>query len=263
MSLDAIRKLIYEKSGIHLQSSKTAMVEARLTKRLRHLKLASFKDYYYYIKKDKSGKEITELMNVISTNFTQFYRDNSHFDYLKKWLQSKQSSSNITIWCAAASSGEEPYTIAMTLKESLGLAINGSKVLSTDISTKVLTKAVRGKYMARTVFEQVPKELIGKYFFSSDEDPEILETNSELKSLIKFNRLNLSSLPYPMKGPFDVIFCRNVMIYFKDKLIEQMVHEFERLLKPGGILFVGRSETLTRFSNKFSRIGDSIYILRE
>ncbi len=255
------RKLIYEASGITLSEQKKALVVGRLSKRIRALGLNSFKEYYDYVVNDKTGNELVKLIDAISTNVTQFFREADHFDFLRdkliEWYESGQK--RFRIWSSACSTGEEPYTIAMVALEALPRADVDLKILATDISTRVLEQCKKGEYYSHRV-EEVPKYLLTKYFVKMKQENEyVYVVDDKLKKVIKFARLNLKNTPYPMTGPFDVIFCRNVMIYFDEKVRNLIISEIYRLLRSGGYLFIGHSESITSYQHKLKIIKPSIY----
>lgn len=257
-----ISDIIYKKSGIALGDNKESLVSARLSKRMRALNIHDHKEYLNYLVNEKTGEELVQLLDVISTNVTSFFRENHHFDFLSieiaKWL--KKGQRRFRIWSSASSTGEEPYTIAMTLLETFGVEFPDVKILATDISTKVLNKCLEGIYSEEKL-KDVPKLLKDKYFIKLKKNDEIFfEVKENLRKMILFRRLNLSTTPFPMKGPMDVIFCRNVMIYFDNKVRKKLLDEFYRLLKPGGFLMVGHAESLTGLMCSLKAVSPSIYV---
>ncbi len=262
---DGLRKIVYQTSGISLSDKKITLVSTRVNKRLRLLRLSSYGQYLDLLRTDRSGEELVHFLDVISTNFTKFYREQVHFEILaslmEKW--SGEGQRRFRIWCAAASSGEEPYTLAMTVLESLKDARAGSKILATDICTKVLEKAQAGIYDAETVTD-IPEQLLLRYFTRTRQDGKYhYQAGYKLRSLITYKRLNLSTPPFPMKGPLDVVFCRNVMIYFDNILRKKLTDEIFRLLKSGGYLMVGHSESLAGISTGFKSVQPSVYVKPE
>ncbi len=258
---DRLRKLVYDKSGISLGDHKEALVTARVGKRMRTLGMEEFEDYLDHLVEDKSGQEVVQLLDVISTNVTHFFREAQHFDVLAELLRqwSEEGQSRFRIWCAAASSGEEPYTIAMMMREALDGGAD-AKMLATDISTRVLEKAKEGVYEDRHV-EKIPPQLLRKYFTKrGGENKGLWEARQTLKQLITFGRLNLSEFPYRLKGPLDVIFCRNVMIYFDNDMRSRVLANMYKLLRPGGYLMVGHAESLTGLVSEFKSVRPSVYI---
>jgi len=260
-TFNKLRTIIKEQSGIELNQNKEALMMGRVGKRMRKLGLPDYKDYLKFLLEDESGQEMIQLLDVISTNVTSFYREAVHFEFLKNLLRSweDEGQSKYRIWCAAASSGEEPYTIAITVEEALRAKHRDVKILGTDISTVVLEKCVTATYEERKV-EPVPRPMLSKYFIRHrDENGDSYEVVPELRSMMLFKRLNLTVQPYPMKGPLDIIFCRNVMIYFNNETRQKIINEMYRLIKPGGYLFVGHSESLTGLDTRFRIIKPSIY----
>lgn len=257
----ALATLIYQKAGIKLGDNKLALVNARIGKRLRALGLSNAKEYLQVLANDQDGTEIVQLLDVISTNFTSFYREPSHFDLLgdllSKWAA--QGQTRFRIWCAASSTGEEPYTIAMTVDQALARYTHDTRILATDISTRVLALAQNGQYTADKL-ESVPASLRNQYFERvPNTDPPLVRADQKLKSMISFRRLNLSQIPFPMKGPMDVILCRNVMIYFDTMVRSRLVAEAFRLLKPGGYFLVGHSESLSGLNSGLRMQVPSVY----
>ncbi|HON56128.1 MAG TPA: protein-glutamate O-methyltransferase CheR [bacterium] len=238
-------KLIYEQCGIYLQPLKKALLKSRLLKRLKVLNLNSFSEYYNYLMKDKSQKEFTELINVISTNKTEFFREPKHFEFLKQVLAGQYSKQHkISIWSAASSTGEEPYSIAMTISNFFNDIITKEiLILATDIDTNVLKKAQQGEYDNASL-ENLDENYVKKYFVeSSDKNKKIV--CDKIKNMIKFKQLNLVK-PFPFITQFDIIFCRNVMIYFDAPTQAKVVTQLYNHLKPNGYLLIGHSESLMR-----------------
>ncbi len=255
--------IVYAKSGIVLKEGKEALVSSRLAKRMRSLNISTYNDYLDFLNNDKTGEELTEFLDAISTNVTSFFRENIHFEFLReifpKWLESGQTK--FRIWCAAASTGEEPYTIAMTVLDAIGNRNNiDVKILASDISTKVLSECNIGVYSEKRL-ESVPVKYKNKYFdISKTNGVKMYKVKPILKNMISFKRLNLSTTPYPMKGPFDVVFCRNVMIYFDNNVRKKLLDEVYRLLKPKGYLFVGHAESLAGALSDLDLVKPATYI---
>lgn len=259
--------LIYEKSGINIQPHKRSLIENRLGREIRRGRFASFKEYYEFVTADASGNEIVALLDAVSTNVTHFFRENKHFDFFREkvipeWLATNGGAGEklMRIWSAASSSGEEPYSIAITAEEAMPSRSGASyKVLGTDISTRVLEQAVRGVYREDKV-NTVPRPLLMRYFTKSGENGSTQFSVSEhLKKKVSFQRFNLISESYPFRNPMDVIFCRNVMIYFDKPTQQAIVEKFHRLLKTGGYLFLGHSEGLTGVKHDFRYVMPSVY----
>ncbi len=261
---DELRDIVYAQSGIRLQDGRENMVSARLARRLRHLGLESEEAYLEYLKQELEG-EVVELLDAISTNVTHFFREPAHFDFYKEYLGQllDEGQRRLRIWCAASSTGEEPYTLAMVLSELVRQrrATVDARILATDISTRVLEQAVAGVY-SRDKVEPIPEPMKKRYFDSRGPAGDYA-VKSCLKDILVFKRLNLSTPPFPMPGPLDVIFCRNVMIYFDTPVRDALVDEFTRLLSPGGYLIVGHSESLLRSGHQLERIGPSVYRRRD
>lgn len=255
------REIVYKNSGISLNESKKSMVSYRIAKRMRVLNMTDPKQYLRYLTRDKSGGEIIRFLDVISTNVTSFFREHEHFEFLgevvSEWIN--KGKKKIRIWSAASSTGEEPYSIAMTVLVASSVKNIDIKILATDISTEALIKAQAGKYEAE-IMEKVPQSLKRKFFFTKEEEDETFYIARDfLKRLIIFRRLNLSKTPFKMRGQLDVVFCRNVMIYFDEKVRSKLVSEIYRLLKTDGYLFTGLAESLTTLNTDFKCIRPSIH----
>lgn len=244
---------IYKQSGIALGDSKQELVKTRFGKRIRKLGLKSFKEYYDFVVHQKNEDELVDMIDAISTNYTFFFREKDHFDFLTKValpeiLHKKKSLGNqrIRAWCAAASTGEEPYTLMICLLEATNMAKGwDAKLLATDISTRVLKKAQAGIYEYKQI-KTVPKLIVDKYFDSVTADGEKqYHAKSIMKQHLHFRHFNLMTPRFPFKGKFDFIFCRNVMIYFDRETQEMLVGKMLDFLDPGGYLFIGHSENLT------------------
>jgi len=257
------RKYIYEKVGISLSEQKATLVKGRLTKRLRALNLKSFRDYYDYLVNDLSGDELSFFVSAISTNVTSFFRESAQWKwlegYMPQFLASKRDK-KIRIWSAGCSSGEEPYTILMFLQSHLPDFENWDiKILATDISSKVLTKAIAGNYEAKQV-ELLPQEAVLRAF-NKVKINNIIQYHVKpfLKDKVKFRIYNLITDPFFFKNNFDMIFCRNVMIYFDDANRQELISKYITLLPKGAPLFLGSSESLTSHRDKLKLLGSSIY----
>jgi chemotaxis protein methyltransferase CheR len=261
-TFNKFRQIVYEKSGISLGINKEALVCARVSKRMRVLGIRDYKPYLQYVMEDKSGTELVHLIDAISTNVTSFFRGPDHFDFLDKvvleWIA--QDQRRFRFWSAACSSGEEPYSLAMTLLETIRGYNANVKILATDISTRMLNTCLSGTYNQEKV-KTVPLDLRVRYFEQHRNGDDTFYTiKGEVKRLIVFNRLNLATPPFLMRGPFDVILCRNVMIYFDNDVKKALLAEMYRLLKPGGYLLIGHTESLTSITSNFKPIRPSIYM---
>jgi chemotaxis protein methyltransferase CheR len=265
---ELFRSLIYDTCGINLQLSKKELVKARLSKRLSKIGTNSFNDYYKYVTKtDQTGKELIHLIDSISTNKTDFFREIKHFDFLNTTLlpelvakKEKNNEKKLRIWCAASSSGEEPYTLAITvlnhMKPSNGWDI---KILATDISTEILQKAVAGIYKMESI-KDIPPGTVSAHFSKVIVDnAHCYEAKDHLKDLITYRRFNLMTEKFPFKYPFDFIFCRNVMIYFDPETQHRLVSKFYDCLPKNGYLFIGHSETLSKSKSSFNYTQPAVY----
>jgi chemotaxis protein methyltransferase CheR len=262
-TFNRIREIVYEKSGISLSQGKEALVRARIGKRMRALNIPEHKAYLQLVLDDESGEEVVHLLDAISTNVTSYFREANHFDFLREavqgWLEEGQK--RFRFWSAACSTGEEPYTMAMVLHEVAshyrGVDI---KILATDISTRALSQAMHGTYEEQKI-KGVPKSYLNRYFHKSRQDSKNYFTaDGILKNMIVFRRLNLSQPPFPMKGPLDVVLCRNVMIYFDNAVRKRLLDNIYRLLRPSGYLMVGHAESLTGMVSDFRSVKPAIYI---
>ncbi len=259
---DTFRDLVYQKSGITISESKEALVASRVAKRMRELSMTDEQAYLNFVLHEGGEDEIVNLLDIISTNVTSFFREEQHFQILSKLLDEWKSTGQkrFRIWCAAASSGEEPYTLAMTVAEKLSDSQFDAKILATDISTRVLAKCREGIYTCEKA-ESIPAELRKRYFTETHSGAKtMVSAKDSLRGLLKFTRLNLSEIPFAMSGPFDAIFCRNVMIYFDNTVRKRLLQECFRLLKPSGYLFVGHAESLTGILSGFKSVLPSVYI---
>ncbi len=244
-------------TGIVLAEHKSDMVYARLARRLRALGLDNFTDYCALLQSEEGVAELPHLVNAITTNLTGFFREAHHFEHLKtqatQWRAEEKK--RLRIWSAACSSGMEPYSIAMTLKGAIpDIAACDVRILATDIDSNMLRTGSNGEYMASDV-ENVPaayKHMIGRGVGGKVHMP------TELKQMITYKTLNLLN-PWPMKGPFDAIFCRNVVIYFDKPTKQRLFDRMADLLQPGGLLYIGHSENLHGITDRFESIGRTIY----
>jgi len=255
--------LAYDKAGIKLRKGKEALVTARVAKRLRALNMESVNQYLKLLEQEKTQKELVKFLDVISTNYTYFFRENEHFDLLKTHLDRciNNGQKRIRIWCAAASSGEEPYSLAITMADTVEDRPIDYRLLATDISTGMLEKAREGLYDANRV-KPISKLFLTKYFerLGGIGDLEAkFQVKPFLRKRVVFKRLNLTETPFPMKGPLDAIFCRNVMIYFDKPVRQKLIKNMERLVKPGGILVISHTETLTGIDHGLEIVEPSVY----
>jgi chemotaxis protein methyltransferase CheR len=247
--------LAYEYAGIALSDSKRNLIYSRLSRRLRALGLASFRDYRTYLAQTEN--EVEQFINAISTNLTKFFRETHHFQHFREHVAvpfaSSASSARLRVWSAGCSTGEEPYTIAVVLaREIRDFAPHDVRILATDIDTAVLAKGMAGQYPLSSI-DEVPKAY--REFFRGGAG---IVMDDEVRSLITFARLNLIE-SWPFHGKFDAIFCRNVMIYFDNPTKAKIVERFTRQLKPGGYLYIGHSESLIGAHEGLELVGRTVY----
>jgi chemotaxis protein methyltransferase CheR len=258
---EKIRSLVYRRSGIHLHEGKIPLVQNRLSKRLRSLGLEDFKEYLSYLNRNRD--EVTVMVNLITTNYTIFFREEEHFAFLVEKVipRLEDDDSRIRFWSAGCATGEEAYSMAMVLREGLeNVDTRDVLILATDVSTRALSFAEEGIYAEEPV-KRCPPKYREKYF-RKNETGNGYRVAPELKRMIRFRYLNLFD-NWPMHGPFDVIFCRNVMIYFERNMKAELVERFHEILKPGGYFFIGHSESLTGLKNDFEYVRPSIYMKAE
>ena len=257
-----IRTLVKTLSGIHIRDEKKELVKARLSKRLRKLEMTGFREYLNYLRHDKDGGEVFAMLDAITTNQTQFFRETSMWRYLAKTVLPRVAetrSGRLRIWSAGCSSGEEPYGIAITVCESRARAdLRNAKILATDISTQSLVRAREGLYQPSNL-EGVPPKLRNRYFRRVETaSGRAYRVTEEVRRLVHFGWHNLMA-EWPMHGPFDVIFCCNVMIYFDKPTQQKLVNRFYELLAAGGTLFIGHSESLAGVTHRFRYVQPTIY----
>jgi chemotaxis protein methyltransferase CheR len=235
-----IAELLHEHAGIRLREGKEGLVRARLAKRLRALGLPDFEAYLAHVEREPTRREVTEMVDALTTNKTSFFREHAHFGVLRDEVL-PACPGPVRLWSAGCSSGEEAYTLAMVVQDALGTAASS---------------ATAGVYPAATLAD-VPPALRQQYWRPSS-DGTRLEAAPALRALVRFGRLNLMAA-WPMRGPFDAIFCRNVMIYFDKATQQALVERFRQLLRPGGYLFVGHSESLTGLTHQFRYVRPAVY----
>jgi len=255
-------RLVFDNTGIFLKPEKKELLNARLGKRLRQCNIDSFEAYYDYVQADTSGEELISLINSVSTNFTSFFRENSHFEYMTSTVLPEFTASGakgLKLWSAACSSGEEPYTLAIVLNNFKQKNPSFSfTIQATDISTKVLDAAKAGVYAEERI-RTMPKDILKQYFQKGKGKSEgFVKVKRELSEPISFERFNLMG-DFPWREEFNVIFCRNVMIYFNRETQQELVNKFSRCLKPGGYLFIGHSESLTSIDHPFKQVSTTAY----
>ena len=260
----SIRDLVYERFGITLSDQKKSLVVGRLQKILKKYDCATFKQYYDKLKSDKGDALIGELANQITTNHTFFFRESDHFDFFKSdilpWMikeHKAKGDNDLRIWCAASSSGEEPYTLIMSLMEFFGADYKNWNcgLLATDVSEKALGEAIMGAY-AQNRMQGVPPALLNKYFKKT---PDGYSVNDQLKKEVTYRRFNLMNKTLPFKKKFDCIWCRNVMIYFDTPTKHELVNRMYNSTVNGGYLLIGHSETLDRTQTKWKYVKPAVY----
>ncbi len=263
-----ISSSIYEKTGIVLKDHKKNMVYSRLSRRLRELGVPTFSSYCDLLKSPEGAGEVGYLINAITTNLTKFFRESHHFEHLADvfvpemtHLFKARGSNRLRIWSAGCSSGEEPYSIAMTLAQAMpSLKTYDVKILATDLDTSMVAKGKAGLYSSEAI-ENVSGGLRTRFFTRASGGSQF-QASDDMKSLIVFKQLNLLG-QWPMSGPFDAIFCRNVMIYFDEATKAKLIARFGKLLRPGGWLYIGHSETLLDTQSKFQLHGRTTYVRRD
>jgi chemotaxis protein methyltransferase CheR len=263
-------EFIYDQLGIRLNHTKRSLVESRLVKRLRALKMTTMSEYCDYIfHEDCPDDEIIHMLDVITTNKTDFFREANHFDFMVKKAVPEMIQSfgagvrkTLVIWSAGCSTGEEPYTIAMLMNEFAsrypGLGLDYT-IVATDISTRVLALAQKGIYGEERI-EPIPAELKSKYLLKSkDRSRGLVRITPELRSKVRFRRLNFMDEDFGFREPLDMIFCRNVMIYFEKDVQERLIRKFFRCMRPGSYLFIGHSESIYGMDLALEKVAPSIY----
>lgn len=261
---NSLRQLAREVAGIALADCKRELIYSRLSRRLRHHGLTTFSDYRQMLAGHEGHAELREFTNAVTTNLTAFFRERHHFDYLRdSFLKPRaadpQASRRIRIWCAAVSTGEEAWSAAITVAEAIPDWQRWDiRILATDLDTNVLRHAEAGVYTADRV-RDLPRALVAKYFTRTGEgDAARLQVKPALAKMITFRQLNLIQ-PLPMKGPLDVIFCRNVIIYFDKDTQRELFNRMAPLQRPGDVLFLGHSETLFKVSEDWKLVGKTVY----
>ena len=259
------RALVYRECGINLTDHKRAMFSSRLQKRLSHLGLTSFQDYYDLVVGGHSDAELTTMLDCISTNQTEFFREPHHFTFLRERVVPELAvDKTVRIWSTACSSGEEPYSIAMTLSDTIASPSTWNcRILASDISTRMLAKAATGQYSHEKI-NSLSSDLVRRHFLlGKDNHGELVMIKPHIANMAVFRRINLMDDRYPIKSLLDVIFCRNVMIYFDRETQAKVLARLSRYLKPGGYLFIGHSETMQGISDAFHYVAPTIYRKQE
>jgi chemotaxis protein methyltransferase CheR len=254
----AISRTVAEVAGIQLRAGKEGLVRARLARRLRQVGAASYRDYLERVRADATGRELAQMVDLLTTNKTNFFREPAHFDLLRDRVAPEFGGApgGLRVWSAGCSTGEEPYTVAMVLRDALGDAEwRAARVLATDISERVLAHARAGAYADEAVAEVDPA--LRRRHFARGADGRWAVAPA-VRAPVRFAPLNLMA-PWPMRGPFHAIFCRNVMIYFDKPTQAALVARYHELLAPGGYLFVGHSESLSAVAHAFAYVQPAVY----
>lgn len=254
-----VRALIYRQAGIALADSKQEMVYSRLARRLRAKGLNSFGEYLDGLESGRDADEWEAFTNALTTNLTAFFREAHHFPILAEHMRAMKGT--LSVWCSASSTGEEPYSIAMTLCEAFGTLTPPVSIVATDIDTNVLETAANGVYPVERIEKMQPDRVKRFFLKGKGERAGLVRVRPELRQLITFKPLNLLAGSWPLSGPFDAIFCRNVMIYFDKPTQSKILARFVPLLKPEGLLFAGHSENFMYASDAFKLRGKTVYEL--
>ncbi len=257
---DRIRKLIYQHAGISLSTGKKNMVYSRLARRVRASGLNSFHEYLNFLERG-NPEEWEAFTNALTTNLTAFFREQHHFPILEKHVEHRKNQNKIQLWCSASSTGEEPYSMAMAMVQAFKTFTPPVHILATDLDTNVLAKAQQGVYPLDKL-EKIPKEKLKQFFLKGKgHHAGSARVRPELRNMITFRQLNLLDESWPIRGPFDAIFCRNVMIYFDKPTQYNILKKFVPLLAPDGLLFAGHSESFQHAVDLFKLREKTVYEL--
>jgi len=257
-NFDRICVLIYEHAGISLKPSKQHMVYSRLARRLRANGLDNFKDYLKLLESNDE-KEWEAFVNSLTTNLTSFFREAHHFPLLAEHVLKLRGKSGISLWCAAASTGEEPYSMAMTVVDAFGSFNAPVSIVATDVDTNVLAKAEAGIYPVERI-EKLPEATVKRFFLRGvGEKSGFVRVRPELRAMVDFRPLNLLGRDWSVRAPLDAIFCRNVMIYFDKETQLKILQRFAPLMNPDALLFAGHSESFHNAGHLFRLRGKTVY----
>lgn len=252
-------RMLHQRTGIVVGEHKREMATRTLSMRARKLGVQSVAEYLGYLTQNPDGFEWEDFVNAFTINHTAFFRENHHFETLKSFVKTRTAP--INIWCSAASTGEEPYSIAMTLLEALPNAASQCSIWATDIDTQAIARAQRGVYTFDRV-KTIPEPLLRKYFLRGKDDKSgLVRVKPVLQNMIKFESLNLLAPRWPTEKKFDAIFCRNIMIYFDKETQTKILERFAPLMKSEGLLFAGHSENFTYLTNAFKLQGQTVYMV--
>jgi chemotaxis protein methyltransferase CheR len=253
---DRVRTLIYQRAGIDLQAGKHAMVYSRLSRRLRETGHSSFTEYLTWLE-HTDGAEWQEFVNALTTNLTSFFREQHHFEIFSELLRTRPAGP-WSVWCNAASTGEEPYSIVMTAFESLSSPVK-FRLSASDIDSKVLAHAANGVYRGDAL-KGLSQAQLQKFFLrGKNGNAGLVRARPELRAAIDFLSVNLIRDDWPFKEPFDAVFCRNVMIYFDAPTQRRVLERIHHVMKPGGMLFVGHAENFSDSRDLFTLRGKTVY----
>ena len=255
-----ISKLIYQYAGISLSPVKQDMVYSRLARRLRATGKNSFADYLDALEKDR-GDEWERFVNSLTTNLTSFFREPHHFPIFADHLQKIGTRRPIRVWCSAASTGEEPYSIAMTVAETFGTNASHVSIFASDLDTNVLSTAEKGVYPIERVEKLSPDRLRRFFLRGTGSQDGFVAVRPEIRRMVQYQRINLLDASYPVKGPVDVIFCRNVMIYFDKPTQYKILSRFAPMMQADGLMFAGHSESFLHAADLFKSLGKTVYAL--
>lgn len=256
---ERVRELVYRQAGISLAASKEPMVYSRLARRLRALRLTSFEQYFRYL--DNNSEEFEQFVNALTTNLTAFFREAHHFEILKEHLQNcyQKQRRPLRIWCTASSTGEEPYSLAMTAVEAFNSWTPPVTILASDIDTKVLATAEQGIYAMERLTDLSSQRLRQFFLKGKGSHSGSARVRDELRQLVRFRQINLLEERWPVKGGLDAIFCRNVMIYFDRPTQLNLLERLVPLLAPHGLFFAGHSESFAHAGHVVKLIGRTVY----
>jgi chemotaxis protein methyltransferase CheR len=257
---ERIRQMIYARAGISLNKSKQDMVYSRLARRLRATGIRNFRDYLALLEKDDDA-EWEAFVNSLTTNLTSFFREPHHFPLLAEHALKQSKRHQIQLWCSAASTGEEPYSMAMTLVDAFESFTPPVSIIASDVDTNVLAKAEAGVYPMERV-EKLPADILKRFFLKgTGKQAGLVKVRPELRALITFRQINLLDADWPIRGPLDAIVCRNVMIYFDKETQLKILERFAPLLQSDGLLFAGHSESFHNAGHVFRLRGKTVYEL--
>jgi chemotaxis protein methyltransferase CheR len=257
---ERVCQLIYAHAGISLKPSKQDMVYSRLVRRLRANGINNFRDYVALLESDNKV-EWEAFVNALTTNLTSFFREPHHFPILAEHLVKQKGKHPFSLWCSAASTGEEPYSMAMTIVDAFGSFTPPVSIVATDLDTSVLAKAEAGVYPVERV-EKLAADVVKRFFLKgTGEQSGFVRVRPELRAMVTFRQVNLLNDVWPIRGPLDAIFCRNVMIYFDKETQLKILQRFAPLLQPDGLLFAGHSENFHNAAHLFRLRGKTVYEL--